>query len=221
MCVDKELEKYIETEVFPRYRQMDAAHGEEHVRQVTAESLRLAARYDVNIDMLYTAAAYHDIGLSAGRKNHHLESGRIIRSDKKLLRWFTPLQIEEIAQAAEDHRASLAAEPRTIYGKIVAEADRDIEPEKILRRTVQYGLEACPGLGREEHYTRFKQHLQEKYAEGGYLKLWIPASGNAAGLETLRRIIADEAELRRQFDRIFEAESIKPGKSVTEQQHPE
>lgn len=210
MCVDKELEKYIETEVFPRYRQMDSAHGEEHAREVAAESLRLAARYDVNLDMLYAAAAYHDIGLSAGRKNHHLESGRIIRGDKKLLNWFTPSQIEEIARAAEDHRASSAAEPRSIYGKIVAEADRDIEPSKILRRTVQYGLEACPGLGREEHYARFKKHLQEKYAEGGYLKLWIPASGNAAGLEALRGIIADEAELRRWFDKIFDAETTKP-----------
>lgn len=207
MRVEKDLEEYIETEIIPLYRTFDSAHGESHVRQVIAESLHLAENYDVNPDMLYVAAACHDTGLTAGREKHHVESGRKIREDKNLLRWFTPGQIETIAQAAEDHRASSAAEPRTIYGKIVAEADRDIDPEKILRRTVQYGLSAYPELTREEHYARFKKHQLEKYAEGGYLKLWIPESDNTAGLAALRRIIADETELRRQFDKIFEAET--------------
>lgn len=207
MRVEKDLEEYIETEIIPLYRTFDSAHGEAHVRQVIAESLHLAENYDVNPDMLYVAAACHDTGLTAGREKHHVESGRKIREDKNLLRWFAPEQIETIAQAAEDHRASSAAEPRTIYGKIVAEADRDIDPEKILRRTVQYGLSAYPELTREEHYARFKKHQLEKYAEGGYLKLWIPESDNTAGLAALRRIIADEAELRRQFDKIFEAET--------------
>lgn len=207
MRVEKDLEEYIETEIIPLYRTFDSAHGEAHVRQVIAESLHLAENYDVNPDMLYVAAACHDTGLTAGREKHHVESGRKIREDKNLLRWFTPGQIETIAQAAEDHRASSVAEPRTIYGKIVAEADRDIDPEKILRRTVQYGLSAYPELSRDEHYARFKKHQLEKYAEGGYLKLWIPESDNTAGLAALRRIIADEAELRRQFDKIFEAET--------------
>lgn len=207
MRVDKDLEKYVETEIIPLYRTFDSAHGEAHVRQVIAESLHLAENYDVNPDMLYVAAACHDTGLTAGREKHHVESGRKIREDKNLLRWFTPGQIETIAQAAEDHRASSVAEPRTIYGKIVAEADRDIDPEKILRRTVQYGLSAYPELSRDEHYARFKKHQLEKYAEGGYLKLWIPESDNTAGLAALRRIIADETELRRQFDKIFEAET--------------
>lgn len=207
MKVDKELEKYVETAILPLYDKYDAAHGREHVRRVVAESLRLAEGYDVNPDMIYAAAAYHDTGLSAGRENHHVESGRIIRRDKQLSRWFTAGQIETIARAAEDHRASSGIEPRTIYGKIVAEADRDIDPSKILRRTVQYGLSAYPCLDKEEHYARFKRHLLEKYAEGGYLKLWIPESGNAAGLAALRRIIADETELRRQFDKIFDAEA--------------
>lgn len=207
MRVEKDLEEYIETEIIPLYRTFDSAHGEAHVRQVIAESLHLAENYDVNPDMLYVAAACHDTGLTAGREKHHVESGRKIREDKNLLRWFAPEQIETIAQAAEDHRASSAAEPRTIYGKIVAEADRDIDPEKILRRTVQYGLSAYPELTREEHYARFKKHQLEKYAEGGYLKLWIPESDNTAGLAALRRIIADETELRRQFDKIFEAET--------------
>ena len=44
----------------------------------------------------------------------------------------------------EDHRASTDHEPRSIYGKIVAEADRIIDPDITLRRTVQYGLKQNP-----------------------------------------------------------------------------
>ena len=109
-----------------------------------------------------------------------------------------------MARAVEDHRASSDHEPRSIYGKIVAEADRQIDPETIIRRTVQYGLSHYPGLDREGHWNRMLEHLNEKYAEGGYLRLWIPESDNAAKLAKLRVLIADEARLRLMFDTIYE-----------------
>ena len=99
--------------------------------------------------MVYAIAAYHDTGLCEGRDTHHLVSGRIIREDKKLREWFNEGQIETMAQAAEDHRASSGHEPRSIYGKIVAEADRLISPEKVIRRTIQFGLKTIsPNLTR-------------------------------------------------------------------------
>ncbi len=54
------------------------------------------------------------------------------------------------------------------------QADRIIDPEVTLRRTVQYGLSHYPEMDKEEQYARFRKHLTDKYAEGGYLKLWIP-----------------------------------------------
>ena len=173
------------------------------------EALRLARFYVVDLNMVYAAAAFHDTGLVEGRETHHLVSGRIIREDTKLPEWFSPSEIETIAQAAEDHRASGTSEPRSIYGKIIAEADRDIIPLKILRRTVQYGLEHYPELSHEDHWRRFLAHLHEKYYYGGYLKLYIPESKNADRLEELRRMIGDEASLRETFDNIFHQEIIK------------
>lgn len=108
-----------------------------------------------------------------------------------------------MAQAVEDHRASLDHEPRSIYGKIVAEGDRYIEPEKIIERTVQYGLDHYPELDKEGHWQRTLDHLHEKYGEGGYLKLWFPESPNVERLNSLREIIKDEPRLRRIFDRIY------------------
>jgi len=201
--MDKSLVDYIESAVIPMYDGFDAGHGRDHVGAVVDEAVRLAGFYDVDVDMVYVAAAYHDTGLSVDRKTHHLESGRIIREDKRLGEWFTPEQIELIAQAAEDHRASSDHEPRTIYGMIIAEADRQIIPESIILRTVQYGLDHYPELDKEGHWARTCEHMAEKYDVGGYLKLWIPQSRNAQGLARLREIIHNKNRLREYFEAAF------------------
>ena len=171
---------------------------------VIAQSLKLVEHYDVDRDMVYVIAAYHDTGLAVDRKTHHLESGRIMRADLNLRQWFSEGQIETMARAVEDHRASSDHEPRSIYGKIVAEADRQIDPETIIRRTVQYGLSHYPELDREGHWQRMLDHLNEKYAEGGYLRLWIPESDNAGKLKELHEIIKDRDYLESLFDRFYE-----------------
>ena len=197
------LQAYIESAIFPRYKDFDPAHRIDHALQVIAESLKLAKHYDVDERMVYTIAAYHDIGLCEGRERHHLVSGRLVREDENLRKWFTEEEIEVMAQAVEDHRASLDHAPRSIYGRIVAEADRLIDPMTVLLRTVQYGLSHYPELDKEEHYQRYCEHLQEKYAEGGYLKLWIPESDNAARLAELRALIADEDRKRKVFEQFY------------------
>ena len=201
------LRQYIEAEIIPQYAGFDKAHREDHARAVIQRALAMGEKYDIDTDMLYTAAACHDLGLAVDRKTHHLESGRIIRADKHLLQWFTPEQIETIAQAAEDHRASATTPPRSIYGALVAEADRMIVPETIIRRTVQFGLSHYPSLDKEGHWQRTLEHLHEKYAEGGYLHLLIPGSPNEEPLRQLRAIIHDTPRLRRIFDSVFAEET--------------
>ena len=197
------LQSYIEKEIIPLYTTFDKAHQTEHVRNVIEESLKLAKFYPVNTTIVYTIAAFHDIGLCQGREYHHIVSGEMIRNNQTLRQWFNEEQIAIMAEAVEDHRASNIHTPRSIYGKIVAEADRLISPHTILLRTIQYGLSHYPKLKKEEQYLRFCEHLQEKYAEGGYLKLWIPESENAKQLEELRKIIKDKEQLRKTFDLLF------------------
>ena len=201
------LQTYIEAEIIPRYRNFDKAHQEDHARSVIRQALELARFYDVDTDILYTAAAYHDTGLAVDRATHHLESGKIIRADARLKEWFTADEIETIAQAAEDHRASAKTAPRSIYGRIIAESDRLIDPLTIIRRTVQFGLSHYPGLPPEVHWERTLEHLREKYGDGGYLQLWIPESSNAGRLEELRKIIRKPETLRSVFESIFAEET--------------
>lgn len=200
------LQSYIEEEIIPLYENFDKAHQTAHAASVIAESLKLAEHYEVKHAMVYAIAAFHDLGLKEGRDNHHLVSAQIMRMETRLKEWFDEEEIELMSEAVEDHRASNSCAPRSIYGMIVAEADRDINPITILRRTIQYGIYHYPDLSKELHYQRFIDHLQEKYAEGGYLQLWIPESKNALQLVELRKIISDKARLKKLFDTLYEEE---------------
>ena len=202
--VNPSLKTYIEETVLPQYDRFDAAHRRDHARRVIARSLLLNRTYGLQPDKVYAAAAMHDIGLAEGRETHHLASGRRIRADERLRQWFAPDEISEIAQAAEEHRASATAPPHSMLGKIIAEADRDVEPERIIRRTVEYGLGHYPQLSPAEQRKRAMQHLQEKYAEGGYIKLWLPDSPNAAPLAELRELIRDKERVTGMIDRFLD-----------------
>ena len=203
VTVNPEIISYIEKEIIPCYDHFDAAHQRDHVNMVIQQSLEIAEHLDVNPDMVYVIAAYHDTGLCEGRERHHEVSAQIIKADENLRKWFTEEQIQTMADAAEDHRASAKHEPRTIYGRIVAEADRFIDPETIVKRTIQYGLDHYPELSKEQQYARMMQHLHEKYGRNGYLKLWFPESPNAARLEKLRQMIDEETEIKEIFISLF------------------
>ena len=201
--INPELTAYIEQEIIPRYDHFDQAHRRDHVLMVIQQSMDIASNLDVNMDMVYAIAAYHDTGLCEGRELHHVVSARIIKEDEKLREWFTEEQIQTMADAAEDHRASAKQAPRTIYGRVVAEADRFIDPVTIAQRTIQYGLDHYPELSREEQYQRMVTHLKEKYGRNGYLKLWLPDSPNAQRLEQLRKMIDDDHCLAQLFEDYF------------------
>ena len=197
---------YIEAEILPRYDAFDKAHNRKHAITVLVKSVQLAQHYDVSTAMVYTIAAFHDLGLVEGREHHHTASARIIREDKRLKELFTAEEIEIMADAVEDHRASSSKPPRTIYGKIVAEADRIIDSTTIMTRTIQYGLSHYPELSEEGHIERAVAHIKEKYGEGGYMKLWIPESDNADRLKEFRTLIKDEQQLIVRLQQIYNKE---------------
>lgn len=206
--IREEIKAYIESEILPRYDGFDAAHRRDHADVVVSRSVELAQRLGANVEIAYVIAAYHDTGLAVGRDVHHTESKRILLADRELRRWFSEEDIATMGDAVEDHRASSKQPPRTIYGRIVAEADRLIVPHSIIRRTVQFTLTHHPDLDMEEGYERLLEHMREKYDYGGYLKLWIEESDNAQRLEELRKIIADKPLLRRLYESIY-AEEIQ------------
>ena len=201
--VSLDIMEFVERNILKRYNAFDAAHNMTHVNRVIKASVQLARKMGADINMAYMVAAYHDLGLEVERATHHIESGKILKADRRLDKWFSAQQIEIMRQAVEDHRASASRAPRNIYGKIVAEADRDLEPMSVIRRTIQFGLAHYPEKTKEEHWDRFVEHLQQKYSSAGYIKLWIAGSDNEQNLRELRRIINDRQQLRQIFEKIF------------------
>lgn len=209
--VSLEIMEFVERQILPRYNAFGESHGLRHVTRVIKNSLRLADVTGADIDMVYVIAAYHDLGMEGPRAIHHLTSGKILMADARLKKWFNADQLKVMKEAVEDHRASSSRQPRSIYGKIVAEADRDIHVHEIFLRAIQYGKENDPDKTVEEHWERFAQHMDEKYSNNGYIKLWIPNSPNEKALKELRNIIEDKKLLRKAFDDIWkEMSEINP-----------
>ena len=209
--VSLEIMEFVERQILPRYNAFGERHGLRHVTRVIKNSLRLADVTGADIDMVYVIAAYHDLGMEGPRAIHHLTSGKILMADARLKKWFNADQLKVMKEAVEDHRASSSRQPRSIYGKIVAEADRDIDVHEIFLRAIQYGKENDPDKTVEEHWERFAQHMDEKYSNNGYIKLWIPNSPNEKALKELRNIIEDKKLLRKAFDDIWkEMSEINP-----------
>ena len=184
--INLELKEYIEQNILPLYEAHDAAHGPEHVRTVLENSFDLLDGLDVDQNMVYTVAAYHDAGVRVSRERHEEISGQWLWEDRELERWFTPEQRRTMREAVEDHRASRQEPPRNIYGRIVSEADRDLDPERVVRRMVEYSLAHRPQFTEEERIERIIGHVRDKYSETGYLHLWLPCPRNEKGLATLR-----------------------------------
>jgi uncharacterized protein len=202
-----DLVEFIETKILPQYADFDRAHNMEHVTRVIRSSLKLAQQTGADVNMVYAIAAYHDLGLTGPRAIHHVTSGKILQADARLKRWFSAEQIRLMKEAVEDHRASASRAPRSIYGKIVAEADRDLEPENVVRRTIQFGLANYAQLDREGHWQRLQQHLDEKYSTRGYIHLWISGSQNEHWLNELRQLIEHPDQLRPVFEKLFDDET--------------
>ena len=207
--VNLEIMQFVEQQILPRYTAFGKSHGLTHVQHVINNSLELARSLGVDVNMSYVIAAYHDLGMAGPRAIHHLTGGKILATDARLRKWFSPQQIVIMKEAVEDHRASTSHTPRSIYGKIVAAADRDLDPEKVFTRCIEYGFEHYPELDKEEQWQRFCQHMEDKYSVHGYVRLWIPGSANEKRLKRVRDIIDNKSMLRETFERIFDKEQEK------------
>lgn len=166
--VSSEIRDYIEKIILPKYDGI-GGHTDQHIRQVIKRSLRFAEHIpDVNTDMVYIIAAYHDLGRLVDNETHNIESAKMMRADDFLKTHFSAEEIETMAEAVEDHRASLGREPRNIYGKIVSSADRNANVKVMLSRVYDYTKHLHPEMTDDEVIEESRKHLREKYSPDGY-----------------------------------------------------
>ena len=166
--VNAEIRKYIEAEILPRYSQL-GGHTNDHIDQVIERSLRFAKQApEINVDMAYVVAAFHDLGRLVDDETHNIESAKMLRADEFVKAHFSAEDVETMAQAVEDHRASLGREPRSIYGKLVSSADRNSDKEGMLSRSYDYAKHLHPEMTDAQLMEEARVHLREKYSPDGY-----------------------------------------------------
>lgn len=172
--MDHQLVDYVDKNVLPLYARNDWAHQLWHIRDVIKKSLKLAKKYAVDVNMVYTIAAFHDLGCFISREKHEEVSARLLGEDEFICGYFSDDEIRVMKEAIMDHRGSLEYEPRSIYGKIIASADRFTTIEGVLRSTHGYTLQFFPNLSWEEMIDRSYEYIKKKYGSGGYAKSHIP-----------------------------------------------
>jgi len=194
MQINRELQAYIENNIFPEYEKNEKGHGIDHIKYVIERSFQLLKEnsLDVNPNMVYTIASYHDIGHHIDSKTHEIISADIMSKDKNLSRFFTKNELVIIKEAIEDHRASAKDDPRSIYGRIVSSADRNNKVEDCLRRTYTYGKKLNPDATDEELFLRAYDVLVNKFGEDGYAKFYFKDTQYENFLRELRELLKDK-----------------------------
>ena len=193
MKINENLKEYIEENVFPEYSKNEPAHNIEHIKYVINRSFKFADTVpNINYDMVYTIAAYHDIGHHIDPKKHEIISGEIMSKDENLKKFFSVEELKIIKEAIEDHRASSNHEPRSIYGKIVSTADRNNTVEACLRRSYSYNKKLHPEYNDEQIFEDCHFHLNDKFGENGYAKFFFKDEEYEKFLTDIRKLLADK-----------------------------
>ena len=200
--INKDLKKYLENEILTKYCRNDLGHNLKHAKSVIERSLRFAKKeHGINLDMVYTIAAYHDIGYYIDYKNHNKVASEILLNDYNLRSFFNEEEIKIMQEAVYDHSASLNYEPRSIYGKIIASADKCVDVNVAIISTylyrVKYGNFKCVSDIIEDSRIR----LIDKFGKNGYAnnKIYFKDLEYKKFLEDLSSLIYDKKRFSKRF----------------------
>lgn len=189
MKLNQGLVSYIECCIFPKYDRL-YAHGLLHIQYVIDHSFIIAKEYDVDLNMVYCIACYHDLGLLAidmNREDHAIESGKLLMNDHNLREFFDDNQLQIMKEAIEDHSGSLNRQPRSIYGEIVSDADRDVDIYILAKRQLQTSIKYYPELTSfDDHFERCYQYILHRNKKPFHL--W---TGNSNILKMMKKFKSD------------------------------
>ncbi len=198
--MNNDLKKYIENNVFPEYEKNDSGHGIEHIKYVIERCFKFAEQFDdINSDMLYTMAAYHDIGHHIKKKNHEIISAEFFYCNDDMKRFFNENQRIIIKEGIEDHRASAEHSPRSVYGKILSSADRSTDINDFLRRTHLYTLRHNPDSSINDMVDRAYKHTSDKYGKNGYSKTFVIDEDYEKFLHKIDEMLSDKEKFKKYY----------------------
>ena len=198
--INRELREYIEKNIFPNYLKNDRGHRQEHIDYVIRRSLKFMDQFDaLDADMVYTAAAYHDIAHYINKDLHEILSAKVFFEDEEVKRYFSLDKRKIIREAIEDHRSTMENPPRSDYGKVLSSADRSTDVDDFLRRTYAYSMKHFPEYTADEHMERCYKHMCNKYGKGGYAKSYVKDEEYLLFCNTIEALAEDRKEFEQRY----------------------
>ena len=197
--INKDLKKCIEENIFPQYENNNiGGHGIDHIKYVIERSFEIIKEFNLDVDknMAYVTAAYHDLGYKRNPEKHEEVSSEMFKEDQNMNKFFNEEQINTIADAIADHRASSKHEARNIFGKIVSSADRNISVNTTLKRSIlfyktKYKNEDIKDMDIIENSYK---KLSSKYGKGGYAKMYYPDNKYNEFIKSMEELIENKDE---------------------------
>lgn len=202
--VNTKIKEYVEKNIIPQYDLFDRGHDSSHANAVISRSLEYYSALSdnsIDINMVYVVAAYHDIGIKIAREGHPTHSKKILLTDENLKKWFSNGQIAIMADAVEDHSTSKKNPPRTIYGKIVSDADKDKDIEVGVLRGWEYAKTYMPDSSTTEKLENIHKEIHRRFCDNGVVVFYLPTTQNQAFMQEMRKFAYDKEYF---FKRFFE-----------------
>lgn len=196
MDLNENIVKYIEEKIFPQYDTNIGGHGIEHVKNVINRSFELNELFHLNLNpnMVYVIAAFHDLGYKVDSENHEQVSADMFYQDEVMKYFFSDEDRQIIYEAIIDHRASLEYEARSVYGKLVSSADRAIDIDIALWGIIlfQRNKHKDENLSDLDIIEYAYKKLASKYGKGGYAKMYFPDQKYQDFLNSMQKLVADK-----------------------------
>lgn len=200
--INPELKEYVEKEIFPEYEKNKDGHDINHIVQVLKRSFNLSKQLEnINLDMVYTIAAFHDIGYHINKEEHETVSANMFYENEKMKDFFTEEERVIIKEAIEDHRFSSDTEPRSIYGKLIASADKTPDLKAMVTRTRAYSLKHFPEMTEEEMFERERNELRNRFSKEND-KCYIKDEEYEKFLDDMADITSDIGKYKEYYSRV-------------------
>ena len=192
--VNPELCAYVESEIFPQYAKNDRAHGILHIREVIRRAFSLNQSFALNLDpnLIFAVAAYHDLGKHVDSERHEFISAELFLQDSKMSEFFDDHERQIIAEAIEDHRSSKFDSPRSTYGKLISSADRNTRVEMVFIRSFFVGKDRQPNTTVSDFLDSNFKRLAKRYGENDPENMFFADQEYRVFLVAMRQLLRDK-----------------------------
>ena len=158
-----------------KWESNDPGHRATHFEEVFQCGLHIntALGLGYSSKLILFAAYFHDLFAWSRNNHHHMSMDWMFSTDHHvILDNLSPSEINDVAWACGQHRASYKGTFRNPFCELINSADRGFPTDvpNMLARAVLYREELYPDMSADERTAGAIAHLKEKYGHGGYAR---------------------------------------------------